>query len=120
MNRNRVIVAGVVAAILVLAGREILRGPRSTLAGFNRATDAKYQTIRIGAPKAEVLAVLGQPIRTEPVFCLPQRHGFEKLFAAADRSASTEYYLWINGMNWYYCIGFDRNGAVSMKGEGHS
>jgi len=76
---------------------------------------AKYDSIRIGTPKADVIAALGQPKRIEVKFCLPQQLGFERLFEDAERSASIEYYLWRNGINWYYCIGFDRSGTVTIK-----
>lgn len=58
--------------------------------------------------------------QTRAGFCLPQKHGFEEQFEAASRSSAVEYLLWINGMNWYYCIGFDAEGKVVVKGEGHS
>ena len=115
-----VLVVGAIAATIFLVGRETLRGPRSAFARFDHGMQTKYDAIRIGSQKTDVLAALGQPLRNEPRFCLPQQHGFETLFEEAERSASTEYYLWINGINWYYCVGFERNGAVSMKGEGHS
>lgn len=120
-NRTRKAAAvGLIALAALLCGREILRGPRSAFAKFDLKMDRAYESVRMGTPKAEVLTVLGQAIRVEPTFCLPQRHGFEGQFEEADRSTSTEYYLWLNGVNWYYCIGFDRNGKVSMKGQGHS
>jgi hypothetical protein len=114
------LVAVAVAAAILLVGREVLRGPRSVFAGFKREMQARYERVQIGTSKTEVLAALGQPKRVEPTFCLPQELGFEKLFEAAKRSGSTEYHLWTNGCNWYYCIGFDRDGRVSMKGEGNS
>lgn len=123
MRRRQILKAllgGTATASIILVGLEVFRGPRSVFGRFSRRMHAKYESIRIGTPKADVIAALGQPKRIELSFCLPQRHGFEKLFEDAERSASIEYYLWRNGVNWYYCIGFDRNGIVAVKGEGCS
>ena len=123
MRRRQVldaIFAGTATAAIILVGLEVLRGPRSVFGRFSRRMHAKYESIRIGTPKADVIAALGQPKRIEWSFYLPQRHGYEKLFEDAERSASIEFYLWKNGINWYYCIGLDRNGTVTIKGEGCS
>ncbi len=123
MKRTRIrtiVVISTIAAVMFLGGREFLLGPRSRFAGFDRGMQKAYATIRIGDDKSNLLAAFGQPHRVAPTFCLPQPQGFEQLYEEARRSASVEYYLWINGMNWYYCIGFDSNGKVAMKGEGNS
>lgn len=110
-------------AFVLLAGlvvTEVLRGPRSFLAGFDRGMHARYERISEGRSKESVVDDLGEPRSRSEQFNLPQRRGFERLFEAAEESSAVEYYLWINGMNWYYCIGFDSGGAVVIKGEGHS
>ena len=81
---------------------------------------AKYETISKGDTKKSVVDALGKPRAKTDEFNLPQRHGFEDHFNAAERSSAVEYYQWINGMNWYYCVGFDSSGTVVIKGEGHS
>ncbi|CAN5908829.1 hypothetical protein BH11VER1_BH11VER1_09170 [soil metagenome] len=99
---------------------EVFRGPRSILARFDRGMNARYEKISVGENKRSVFDALGEPRAKSDEFNLPQRHGFEDLFDAAGKSSAVEYYQWINGMNWYYCIGFDPSGAVVIKGEGHS
>ena len=114
-------IIGICALILFcVAAAEILRGPRSHLAGFDRARHRTYEAISIGSSKGAALQGLGEPLRQERTFCLPQRHGFEEQFEAAERSSAVEYALWHNGINWYYCIGFDSHGKVVIKGEGCS
>lgn len=110
----------VVVVLLALLTAEFLRGPRSIFAGFDRQEQRGYERIATRTTKDEVIQILGEPIETQGTFCLPQRLGFEDLFEAAERSNAVEYLLWINGMNWYYCIGFDSSGRVAIKGEGHS
>lgn len=99
---------------------EVLRGPRSFIAGFDRGMHANYEKIASGETKKSVVDALGEPRAKTDEFNLPQRHGFEHHFDAAERSSAVEFYQWVNGMNWYYCIGFDSSGTVVIKGEGHS
>jgi hypothetical protein len=106
--------------LVALAVMEVFRGPRSFLAGFDRGMHARYDKISEGESKRLVFDALGEPRAKSDEFNLPQRHGFEHLFDAAEESSAVEYYQWINGMNWYYCIGFDSNGVVVIKEEGHS
>ena len=123
MHAKRKVTIGISLAALVLVGfavMEIFRGPRSFLAGFDRGMHARYEKIYEGQSKRFVVDTLGEPQTKTDEFNLPQRHGFEHLFDAAESSPAVEYYQWINGMNWYYCIGFDSSGAVVIKGEGSS
>lgn len=99
---------------------EFIRVPRSFYAGFDRGMHARYEKIAEGESKELAIDVLGKPRAKSDEFNLPQRQGFEHLFDAAESSLAVEYYQWINGMNWYYCIGFDSSGVVVIKGEGHS
>lgn len=105
---------------MVIAVMEVVRGPRSFLAGFDRGRHARYEAISNGDGKISVVKALGEPRARSDEFSLPQRHGFESLFDAAEKSRAVEYYQWVNGINWYYCIGFDAAGTVVVKGEGHS
>lgn len=123
MTTKRKFTVGLLLAFVVLAGfavTEVLRGPRSFIAGFDRGMHANYEKITSGETKSSVVDALGEPRAKTDEFNLPQRHGFEDQFNAAARSSAVEYYQWINGTNWYYCIGFDSSGAMVIKGEGHS
>ena len=120
--KRRVILAAILAAVIVavLGVFEALRGPRSMFAGFDRSMQRHYESVSIGSNRRTAIEALGEPQSKSEKFSLPQRQGFEKYFDAAERSAAVEYLLWINGMNWYYCIGFDASGAAVVKGEGNS
>lgn len=123
MTARRKITIGMLLAAVVLAGlavMEVLRGPRGFLAGFDRGMHARYEKVSRGEAKQRVVDVLGEPRAKSVEFNLPQRQGFGHFFEAAGSSSAVEYYQWINGINWYYCIGFDATGAVVIKGEGHS
>ena len=119
-NKSIIVISIVVATILALFVTEVLRGPRSVFSGFNREDQRGYEQIAKGLTKDQAIHLLSQPIEICDTFCLPQRQGFERLFDAAERSDAVEYLLWVNGTNWYYCIGFDSYGRVAVKGEGHS
>ena len=123
MTTNRKFTIGLLLVLVVLAGLTVtgvFRGPRSFFAGFDRGMHANYEKISKGESKKSVVDAIGEPRAKTDEFNLPQRHGFEHHFEAAERSSAVEYYQWINGMNWYYCVGFDSSGAVVIKGEGHS
>lgn len=109
-----------VSIALYFAYGFISGGPRSRLMGFEPEKQKYYNSIEIGMPKSQVLDALGTQRSIEKRFALPQRKGFEESFKRAELSNSVEYYLWMNGTNWYYCIGFDENNNVSTKGEGNS
>ena len=109
-----VIVAGFLAAF------EFLKGPRSMFAGFDGRMHRQYEAITMGTSKSSAVHALGEPRSKDERFNLPQREGIEHYFDAAERSTAVEYLLWGNGMNWYYCIGFDAGGQVVVKREGSS
>lgn len=123
MTTKHKLTIGLILAFVVLAGfavTEVLRGPRSFITGFDRGMHANYEKVSTGDSKKSVVDALGEPRTKTEDFNLPQKRGFEHHFDAAERSSAVEYYQWINGMNWYYCVGFDSSGAVVIKGEGHS
>lgn len=119
MNFKEIIILLVCSALLAL-GLEIGRGPKAFWCGFDRSLQNTYEDLPRGLMRAEAIRLLGKPIKSSDTFCLPQSHGFEDLFEAADKSGSKEYILWLNGMNWYYCLGFDAAGKMVIKAEGHS
>lgn len=60
------------------------------------------------------------PIDQAKTCCLPQRNSFEAEFARAERSGAVKFYLFRNGINWYYCLGFDPDGRLVVTGQGCS
>jgi hypothetical protein len=122
MSKRRIVIVAVSLAVVVaiLGVSEAVRGPRSMFAGFDRKMQRHYEAIAMGSSERSAIEALGEPQSKGVTFALPQRQGFEHYFDAAQRSTAVEYLLWINGMNWYYCIGFDGSGKAVVKGEGHS
>src|SRR5690606_35370611 len=88
----------------------VLIGPRGFIGGFDRSMDREYNRIVIGADIESVVDRLGTPKSEDTKFLLPQRKGFEDAFARADESNAVIYYWWMNGLNWFYCLGFDDEG----------
>ena len=120
-RRKFFVVAALFALVLLGVGiNEFLRGPRSIFAGFDRSAQRDYEMVLIGMSRHEVLLSLGEPRTKTDFFNLPQKKGFEHHFKEAEQAKGVIFYQWINGMNWYYCIGFDAEGKVVVKGEGHS
>jgi hypothetical protein len=110
----------VAVALLGVASLNFLIGPQGILMGFERKRQAAYENLALGDTKRQVIEALGEPKATSPFFNLPQRAGHEDCFQQAEASDAVEFHQWINGGNWYYCIGYDANGRVVVKGEGHS
>ena len=88
--------------------------------GFDRRMHARVRRLEMGTELAEVKALLGEPVRESDACCLPQRHGFEQEFQQAEESTAVRYFLWRNGINWYYCMGFDPDDKLVVNVEGHS
>lgn len=79
-----------------------------------------YASISEGMSKRNVVDALGEPRAKDNQFNLEGMSSFEGFFDAAEDSSAVEYHQWANGMNWFYCIGFDARGNVVLMGEGHS
>lgn len=122
MKSKATILIGLVACVLFAFGvnRYILSGPRSPLIGFDSEIQNSYGAVKIGDSLTQVTQRLGVPGKKGTTFLLPQREGFEEEFRRAAESNAEIYYLWTNGGNWYYCIGFDSEEKVVIKSEGHS
>ena len=73
-----------------------------------------------GTDKSEFFAILGEPYNSDVTCCLPQYSGFEDEFLLANSSGAAEFFTWINGMNHFYCIGFDEDGRMIVIVEGAS
>ena len=103
-----------------LLGILLKGGPRSYLAGFDKGIQEQYERIDFGTPREEVITKLGSPLRSKETFCLPSGHkGYKESLTRANNSNAVSYDLWLNGMNWYYCIGGDESGLLVIKAEGH-
>ena len=100
--------------------RYILSGPRSPLLGFDSNMQQAYDAIKIGDTFTEVRGRLGEPMKSGDHLLLPQQQGFEQEFRKSKDSNSKIYYLWINGSNWYYSIGFEGSDRVAHKAQGNS
>ncbi len=109
-----------VAIILVAIPLALLPRGCDMLMGFDRSVHTQVHDLKAGAKKSSIVTLLGEPLKTDSVCCLPQRRGFEDEFSRAEKSNAVEFYLWRNGMNWYYCIGFDENDELVVKIEGCS
>lgn len=114
------LVAALLIGLVFLAHYLFAGGPRSRLAGFDRDMQHQYEQLKPGESRDNVIAVFGSPLRSKATFCLPSGHrGYEDSQARAMSSNAVTYDLWINGINWYYCVGFDEAGLLAFKAEGN-
>ena len=94
---------------------------RDAVMQFDRVAQRSFDTLPTGISLGEASQRLGaEPIRDAPECCLPQRHAFESEFERAENSEAVHFYLFRNGINWYYCLGFDADGRLVVAGEGCS
>lgn len=108
-------------AVVILAIVVIAPFASDAMMGFDRSVQHAFDRLVFGVSLDEAAAQLkSYPIRNSAECCLPQRHGFEAEFDRAERSTATIYYLFKNGTNWYYCLGFDSEGLLVVKTQGHS
>jgi len=107
--------------LVVLASVVIAPIAFDALMGFDRSVQLAFDRLVFGVSLDEANAQLkSDPIRNSAECCLPQGHGFEVEFGRAERSTAIIYYLFKNGTNWYYCLGFDSKGLLVVKTQGHS
>jgi hypothetical protein len=118
MKRKIILGAAIVTALALAC--LVLLGPRSPLFGFSLSRQIRFNSLEIRDTEESVMEKLGMPIQRGTRFLLPQEKGFEKEFERAKNSKARFYYLWLNGINWYYCVGFDEAGRLAVKSEGHS
>ena len=83
-----------------------------SLMNFDRGLHKAVMRLGKGTDKSTFFAILGEPYKSDVTCCLPQYSGFEKEFALANASGAVEFFAWINGMNHFYCIGFDEDGKM--------
>ncbi len=87
--------------------------------GFNRNQDRQFKALRTGITDSEVFARMGAaPLWTNSEFTLGQYHGNENEYAKTNGVDARVFYTWVNGLDWFYCAGFDPRGRLVVKGEG--
>ena len=117
MKRRLLIAFAVIIAVCVFA----YPYARDALMQFDRGAQCTFDTLPMGITLDDATARLGSdPIRDAPDCCLPQRHAFESEFERAENSDAVHFYLYRNGINWYYCLGFDADGRLVVTGQGLS
>lgn len=92
------------------------------LTGFDRAKHRYFTRLAYPCTRSEIERRYGPPIRCGSECLLPQREGYEDEFAAAQKfnTNAGEFCLWQNGMNIYYCVGFDSAGKFVGLVQGGS
>ena len=88
--------------------------------GFDKLKHENFSELKLGDSLESVKLKLGEPKQKDQQLNLPQKQGVEELFQDSTKSKSTIYYLWMNGGNWYYSIGFDEKNKLTFKAEGNS
>ena len=88
-------------------------------AGFSHTIDRAYKSLRNGMTKEEVFERMGgPPIATNEHFLLGP--GSQRAYAKTNGVNFKTFYLWNNGIGSFYCIGFDEQDRVVVKGMGGS
>ena len=111
MTRIETAIISVALAAVFALGGYFVRGHLAT-SPSERAFARKFDTLRVGTPQGEVLALLGPPNERSDVFRLGQPHGHEKAYAAAANSGSSYYLLWRRELDLVYAVGFDHQHRV--------
>ena len=114
-TRSLFLAIGLVALLIALVPR-----CRDGLMNFDRGLHNALMRMEIGTHKTRIFEMLGEPYKSDVKCCLPQYLGFEDEFARANASGAVEFFTWINGMNHFYCIGFDEDGGMVIMVEGSS
>jgi hypothetical protein len=87
--------------------------------GFDRKQDRAFNSLRTGMSKADVIARMGSaPLWTNSEFTLGQYEGNEKEYARTNGRDAQVFYTWGNGIDWFYCVGFDGRDGLIVKGQG--
>ena len=107
-----------VAVVAIFAFGAFLLLDRVAMSPSERAFARKFDTLRVGTPESEVVALLGAPTERSDVFRLGQPHGYEKENAAAASSGSTYYLLWLHEFDLVYAVGFDQQHRVRYSAVG--
>jgi len=108
-------------AIVAGFGVAVVPYARDVMMRFDRSAQRAFESLPMGITIDEASEHLGaKPIRDASQCCLPQRRAFEGEFERAEKSDAVHFYLFQNGVNWYYCLGFDADGRLVVTGQGAS
>jgi hypothetical protein len=122
--RKSVLLSTVIAAQSLIAVAVVLglRWGRSCwsdrLSGIDRQQDRSFTALRSGMLKADVFARMRRPpLWTNSEFTLGQYQGNEREYAKTNGLHAQVFYTWDNG-DLFYCVGFDTNALLVVKGKG--
>jgi len=111
------LVAG--AAVLAVAGGILgVRSIGDRILGFDREFHARFAKVQTGMSEAEVLRLLGSPLKESDQFHLGQREGFEEEYARAAASGAKRFLIWRNGVDVFYAVGLNDSGGVVVASHG--
>jgi hypothetical protein len=123
-GKHRLLVAGIICQILLTVTLVFL-GLRwgcervdNVLGGIDADQSRNFKSLRTGMRMADVFARMGRlPLWTNSEFTLGQYLGNEKEYAKTNGTRAQVFYTWGNG-DLFYCLGFDTNGLLVVKGKG--
>lgn len=84
----------------------------------NYAFQKKYDGIKFGISKDEVINQLGKPDDQSTEFHLSQHKGFEDEYSKAQKSNSKYYLYWYRSIDITYVIGFNDKDKAILKSHG--
>ena len=75
----------------------------------------RFAAIANGDTKDQVLVALGTSARESTTFELPQREGYEALFAQSAESRASTFLYWDTGIDEVAVVGLNESGQVVFK-----
>ena len=78
-----------------------------------------FDRIELNCDKQAAIDLLGPEYSVSPYFSRALS-GYESSLSQSAMSESIEFLTWRNGGNWFYCIGVDADGRITLKSDGHS
>jgi len=68
--------------------------------------------------KTEVFKRIGDPVSSNTQFDVGPYELNKPEYAKTNGVNARVFYTWFNGVGWIYCLGFDSNDCLVVKGEG--